>query len=251
MTGSLMMRSLSAVNNGAMTMFLPLETNMAGDGLYLFQGVEAIAGRDRAPAKVGQSLTKVGDPTFEGSYVEGGELADYFDSILDEAETYTAFMVMASDATFVGSANQPIPFGNFNGSSGSSMFVANHSTLPAPASRVRNNFYTTGGNNLATVNVADTTQFAFYASRVSAVAGEMDDLTHGFGGDAITPTGGRVLAPSRKMRWLNSFSPSALGRCKLAAGGYFPDRYMTFAQVQAIHARIKAYLAQPSINIPI
>jgi len=247
--GALIGRTLGASYDDSPTIF-PGFNNDFGDGMYLFQGNEAQATRNRAPGGVGTSLTKVGDVVFNGAYVSGVPMSAYFESLHAEVGTYTAWGIIASDDTFVGGTHQPAAFGNFNGSSGSSIWINNHSSLPAPAARLRNNMYTTGGNNQAIVNVVDMTKWTFVVSKVSASISRIEDKTNGFSGDAATPTGTRVLA-ARNMRFLSTYSPSLTGTIKAAALGYLPSRILTDAEINGLYALMKAYMAQPGIGITI
>lgn len=245
--GAIMVRNIGGAYDSSPTMFLPIDNDF-DDGLFTLQGVEAIATRNRAPGGVGSVATKTGDVVFAGSHVEGVGGSAYLNTLFNETETYSAFVVVATDATFSGGANQPAPFGNF-GPNGTSLFAINHSSLPAPACRWRWQMTTTGGNNIATINMTDATQYAFLLGRVSPTACEIDDLTHpGISGDAPAVTGTRALEP-RKMRLLSTYSGSFGGGCKVAAAGYFPNQYFSLDLGKAIRAKIAAYLARPSINI--
>lgn len=247
-TGAMLGRAMSASYDSAVTIIPPFDSR-AGDGMFFFNSDTDQSIRNRSPGGAGSVLTQVGDVVFHAGYADGIPLSQYFQSSQDEAETYTSWAVVATDSDLVGSSHQPAYFGNFSGSAGSCMWIQNHSTLDAPNARLRNNQWTTGANNQATVITTDITAFHFVCSRVSASLARVDDKTHGTNGSAPTPTGTRILDNSRKMRYLSAYSTSLIGPVKGAAMGYLPGRLLTDAQIEALYRLVKSYLAQASINI--
>lgn len=248
-TGGLVARSATASYDNALT-FIPSVGSRDGDGIYFHQGSETEATRNRSPAGAGTFATTTGAVVFTSTHMECVSASAFLDTPHLEVETYTAFSVFSSSDTFVGAAHQPHPFGNFDGNSGSSIFVANHSTLGAPAARLRNNAYTASTNNIATVNVTNLTQYIFAISCVSVSAQFIRDMTNEFENDIVPAVGSRTI-DATTMRIGSSRSLTATGTCNVVATGYFPNRYFDATQRALIYADVKAYLAQPAIGIAI
>lgn len=224
------------------------------DGIYLHQGdsVEAVT-RNYAPGGVvtGQQFAEmIGDVLLQSTHIDCVSHSDYLDSGKFEAETYSAVSVFRSFDTFVGGAHQPHLFGNFDGNSGSSIFLANHSTQPAPQARLRANAYTAGGNNLPTVNLVDATQWTCAISCISASVMFIRDMTHGFE-NQVTPLAGARTIDATTMFMGSSRSAAALGTNGIAATAYFPGRYLNLAGRTAVHNFLKANLGRSPINIAI
>lgn len=249
-TGGLVARSATASYDNALT-FIPSVGSRDGDGIYFHQGSETEATRNRSPAGAGQFATTTGAVVFTSTHIECVSGSAFLDSGHLEVATYTAFSVFQSSDTLVGGAHQFHPFGNFDGNSGSSIFLANHSTNPAPAARLRSQHYTGGtNNNIATVNVVDISQYVFAISCISETVSRIDDLTNGFSNE-ITPVAGARTVDATTMRIGSSRSAAALGFGNVVATGYFPNRYFDATQRALIYADVKAYLAQPAIGIAI
>lgn len=221
--GSTIQRSRTGQFENAREYYLPYQDAL--QGLILHQGNEEKVLRNLAPANVGSKLLKIGAPDFQGTEMRTLTAVDGIDTLLSETDTFTWIKVMRSTSTQADAANQTMAMGNFNGSSGASIFCINHSVDGPPAARIRGNAYSTA-NNLPTVNVIDITQRKMIVFRCSPTLMQIDDLSAGFNGNVV-PVGARVLAPSRTIRDGRSYSGAFQGNCyssaTIVAYSWWPD----------------------------
>lgn len=224
----------------------PYRAGLVGYGRC--QGDEDRATRNLAPAKVGTVAALVGTPTFDGVYMNSLGALSGIETDLPETGRFTWIWIGKTSATLVGGANQPGVMGNFNGSSGSSLSIINHSVSAFPAARLSGQGYD-DGNNLARQNVVNISLPRMVAFRRFDDEIVVNDLTAGLESPPTTLDSAEVIA-ARNIRIGTTYSGAFGGTSETAGWAIFTDALSDAALVRNYEFE-KGYMAQDGIEITI
>lgn len=218
--------------------------------LRYYQGSEADVLRNLAPhgrTRLGiANGTLVGTPTLTGTAMDSVSGVSGVDSGYYETEAFTLIWIGKVAGNLTSAATQVASIGTFNGSSGASIFVINHSISAFPAARVRAQAYD-NSNTIATQNVTDSSIYHMYAQRVNVTNVRLRDATDGFDATPVAFDAGRAVA-ARTIREGTTYTASFAGSLTTAATAIY-DVDLTDAELTALYPFFQREMALHSITI--
>lgn len=245
-TGAIITRGRIPLFSDAKTVLPPIRRGLAS--LNLFQE-EAKSLINFAPAGVGTEASLVGTPSWSADGMDCAQGGTHgIQTAIPQVTDYTMLWAGSTADTLVDVAHQPAVMGNYNGSSGTCIFIVNHASLAAPAARARAQAYGSA-NTLSSQNIVNVSAPALYAMRVRSTGG-----TNGFGGAQIIDLTNNdiaveaaftaaIVVAARNHRIGCTYSGSFLGQSKSYMGSIYNDAYLTDAELATLHTYWQGYFS--------